>query len=289
MLIIASRDLTRFVSAAAIAPTLQAALDHWAERSPRLQRLADELEHDKVASSPLHAERLAAPLPRAYSWMDGSAYLNHMELARRLRNAKPPEGYLDTPIMYEGISSAFLACRDPLPRPTAIDGNDIGLDIECELGAIVDDVLQGASANDAAGRIRLLTIINDTSLRTVMADHMARGYQASVHGKPPCSMPMVAVTPDELGSAWDGRKLSLPMLSHINIGTGIDVTIAELAQTIALITGFKGRITFDTSKPDGTPRKLMDVSLLSRLGWQASINLHDGLKDAYQWYLTNSV
>ena len=71
-----------------------------------------------------------------------------------------------------------------------------------------------------------------------------------------------------------------PMLSHINVGTGVDCTIGELAKTIAEVTGFTGKLTFDTSKPDGAPRKLMDVSRLKSLGWQASISLEDGLKDA---------
>lgn len=78
-----------------------------------------------------------------------------------------------------------------------------------------------------------------------------------------------------------------PMLSHINVGTGVDCTIGQLAKTIADVTGFTGKLTFDTSKPDGAPRKLMDVSRLKSLGWQASISLEDGLKDAYDWYVTN--
>ncbi|MFC5694257.1 GDP-L-fucose synthase family protein [Pseudomonas sp. GCM10022186] len=76
-----------------------------------------------------------------------------------------------------------------------------------------------------------------------------------------------------------------PMLSHINVGTGVDCTIRELAETIAKVTGFTGRLTFDAGKPDGTPRKLMDVSRLKALGWQASISLEDGLRDAFAWYV----
>lgn len=78
-----------------------------------------------------------------------------------------------------------------------------------------------------------------------------------------------------------------PMLSHINVGTGIDCTIRELAETVAKVTGFTGRLEFDATKPDGTPRKLMDVSRLANLGWKASISLEDGLRDAYEWYLNN--
>lgn len=78
-----------------------------------------------------------------------------------------------------------------------------------------------------------------------------------------------------------------PMLSHINVGTGIDCTIRELAETLAKVTGFAGLLSFDATKPDGTPRKLLDVSRLKALGWQASINLEDGLHDAYIWYVAN--
>jgi GDP-L-fucose synthase len=78
-----------------------------------------------------------------------------------------------------------------------------------------------------------------------------------------------------------------PMLSHINVGTGVDCTIRELAETVARVTGFKGQLVLDSTKPDGTPRKLMDVSRLAALGWRASISLEDGLRDAYVWFSAN--
>jgi len=76
-----------------------------------------------------------------------------------------------------------------------------------------------------------------------------------------------------------------PMLSHINVGTGVDCTIRELAETVSKVTGFAGQLVFDASKPDGAPRKLLDVSRLHALGWRASISLEDGLRNAYSWYL----
>jgi nucleoside-diphosphate-sugar epimerase len=79
-----------------------------------------------------------------------------------------------------------------------------------------------------------------------------------------------------------------PMLSHINVGTGTDVTIRELAETIAEVTGFTGRITFDTTKPDGTPRKLMDVSRLAAMGWTARTGLREGIADTYRWFLAHA-
>ncbi|NWD75640.1 GDP-L-fucose synthase [Pseudomonas gingeri] len=85
------------------------------------------------------------------------------------------------------------------------------------------------------------------------------------------------------------REHTQPMLSHINVGTGEDCSIRELAQTVATVTGFKGRLVFDSSKPDGSPRKLMDVSRLGLLGWRASIGLEDGLRDAYKWFAENAL
>jgi len=78
-----------------------------------------------------------------------------------------------------------------------------------------------------------------------------------------------------------------PMLSHINVGTGVDCSIRELAETIARVTEYQGELKFDSSKPDGTPRKLMDVSRLKALGWESSISLEDGLRDAYRWFVEN--
>lgn len=82
-------------------------------------------------------------------------------------------------------------------------------------------------------------------------------------------------------------KNTSPMLSHINVGTGVDCTIRELAETIASVVGFKGKILFDASKPDGTPRKLMDVERLADMGWKWSTSLRDGLALTYKWFLEN--
>ena len=83
------------------------------------------------------------------------------------------------------------------------------------------------------------------------------------------------------------RDHTRPMLSHINVGTGVDCTIRELAETVARVTGFTGRLVFDTDKPDGAPRKLLDVSRLAALGWRPQIGLEEGLRDAYAWYVEN--
>ena len=83
------------------------------------------------------------------------------------------------------------------------------------------------------------------------------------------------------------QEYTQPMLSHINVGTGVDCTIRELAQTIAEVVGYKGHVVFDASKPDGTPRKLLDVTRLHQLGWYHEISLEAGLASTYQWFLEN--
>ena len=99
---------------------------------------------------------------------------------------------------------------------------------------------------------------------------------------------MAAASLHVLGLSTEAyQSHTAPMLSHVNVGTGVDVTIKELAETIQAVVGFTGEIVWDSTKPDGTPRKLMSVEKLKALGWQASINLKDGLADTYQWFLKN--
>ena len=85
------------------------------------------------------------------------------------------------------------------------------------------------------------------------------------------------------------RAHTQPMLSHINVGTGVDCTIRELAETMARVAGFRGRLRFDVSKADGTSRKLLDASRLKALGWQTSIGLEEGWRDAYRWFVAHYV
>lgn len=236
-LIVCSRDLTRAVAAGGIAKTLQAALDDWVDVAPKLQALANDLEQGKAAGSfALDPTRLAAPLPRPHGWIDSSVYLNHMELARRLRGAEVPEAYRLEPLLSPRLPSPFLAARDPLRLPPG----DVGLDIEGEIAVIVGDVPFAASRDQARDAILLLTLVNDTSLRTVFARDSARG-KTTYHGKGIPSMAPVAVTPDELGEAWDGEKVTLPLACSVNgqlIGrpsAGVDMqfTFPEIVQDAA--------------------------------------------------------
>lgn len=211
-LIVVSRDLRTAVSAKDIAPTLQAAIDDWHELSPKLEERFSELQSGAATGAfELQFSQLLSPLPRAYGWSDSSVYLHHMELARRLRGAEMPEGYRDDPRYYDGVSHTFLATQTPLPCPPG----DVGLDFEGEIGVILDDVAAGTSPAEASGKVLLICLLNDTTLRTVFAEQMRRGY-TTFHAKPPCSMAPVVVTPDEAGAYWDGRRLSMTMECVLN-------------------------------------------------------------------------
>jgi len=140
-LVVVSRDLTRCTDASFLAPTLQAALDDWRRISPHLAALAETLEHGAVPSERFHEHEALSPLPRAYQWADGSAYVNHVELVRKARNAEMPESFWTDPLIYQGGSDSFLAPRDPI----AMADEAWGIDMEAEIAVIIDDVPMGGS------------------------------------------------------------------------------------------------------------------------------------------------
>ena len=195
-----------------VAATLQAALDDWERTAPRLEALYASLQADDVADAfRVDPARLAAPLPRAFGWIDSSVYLNHMELARQLRGATVPDAYRREPLMSPRMPSPFLGPRDNLVLPPG----DVGLDIEGEVAVIVDAVPARTSLAAAGGHIKLLLLVNDASLRTIFAKEMAEGKTGYL-GKTSASFSPVAVTPDELGDAWTGGTIALPLVCHVN-------------------------------------------------------------------------
>ncbi len=210
-LVVVSRDLTRCCPADGIAPTLQAALDDWAQVAPRLEALARDVEHSAVPCLRFHEREAAAPLPRAYQFADGSAYLNHVELVRKARGAEVPESFYSDPLMYQGASDGFLGPRDPIP----LADDAWGADFEAEVAVITDDVPAGVCANDAAGHIRLVMLCNDVSLRNLIPAELAKGF-GFFQSKPHSAFSPVAVTPDELGEDWRGGLLHRPMLVSLN-------------------------------------------------------------------------
>ncbi|MEQ1486117.1 fumarylacetoacetate hydrolase family protein [Methyloglobulus sp.] len=211
ILVVVNRELTKAKLVPHIALTLQAALDNWDEVEPELQKayqLINEGEGDYIPFDPY---RIAAPLPRAYQWLDGSAYLSHVERVRKARGADMPNSLFDDPLMYQGASDNMLGACDPIE----VASEDWGIDFEAEVGVITDDVEYGVSINDAAAHIKLIVLINDVSLRNLVPDELAKGF-GFLHGKPASAFSPVAVTPDELGTAWNDSKLHLSLKVYWN-------------------------------------------------------------------------
>ncbi|HWA73854.1 MAG TPA: fumarylacetoacetate hydrolase family protein [Polyangiaceae bacterium] len=200
-LIIVDHSGKSYASAGGIAATLQFALDNWDDCEPALRDLSLQLERGKLAPAPLDLAKLAAPLPRAFEWVDGSAYLNHILLVRKARGAEPPPGLEQDPLVYQGGSGVLLGPRDPLSLPDPA----WGLDFEAEIAVVLGDVPRGIEARDAAGSIRLLMLVNDVTYRNLVPPELAKGFGFFV-SKPATAFGPFAVTPDELGASFrDGR------------------------------------------------------------------------------------
>jgi fumarylacetoacetate (FAA) hydrolase len=262
-LVVVAKDLTRCTSAGAVAPTLQAALDDWTAAEPRLIEIADALEAGRIAHLPFDPKKCAAPLPRAFQWLDGSAYVNHVALVRKARGAEMPASFWTDPLMYQGVSDVLLGPCDAI----AMADEAWGIDLEAEVVVILGDVPMGATRDESAAAIRLIMLVNDVSLRNLIGPELAKGF-GFVQSKPASAFSPVAVTPDELGAAFDGAKVNLPLLSFINgkpLGkpvAGNDMTfdfptlIAHAAKTRALGAGsILGAGTVSNRDADGGPGK----------------------------------
>ena len=211
-LIVVSRNLQRAVRASAIALTLQGALEDWSNAAPRLNALSQALNEDRAEGAfDLDDAVLAAPLPRTYEFVDGSAYLPHVERVRRARGAEVPESFYTDPLMYQGTSAGFYGPRDPI----LASSEEWGIDLEAEVVVVTDDVPMGASPATAATHIQLIGLINDVSLRNLIPGELAKGF-GFLQSKPRSALSPVFVTPDELGNAWQESKLLLPMRTWIN-------------------------------------------------------------------------
>ncbi|MCA1799415.1 MAG: fumarylacetoacetate hydrolase family protein [Xanthomonadaceae bacterium] len=211
-LVVASRDLSHAVVVPEIAPTLQVVLDNWDALAPRLEQVSERLNAGKVSDAfPLDPDDFAAPLPRAYQWLDGSAYLPHVERVRKARGAEMPPSFQHDPLMYQGCSDAFIGPRDPV---LAVDEAH-GIDFESEVTVVTDDVPMGVTPEVAAQHIKLVMLVNDVSLRNLIPAELAKNF-GFLQSKPASAFSPVAVTPDELGDAWRDAKLHLPLVTHLN-------------------------------------------------------------------------
>lgn len=243
-LIIVSKDLSRYMVADTVAPTLQAALDDWANAEAKLKKIYDDLENAVIEGMPFDPTKCDAPLPRSYHWVDGSAYVTHVELVRKTRGAVLPDSFWTDPLMYMGASDAFLGPHDDLP----FENEEWGIDFEAEIAVITDDVPAGTTPKGAEKHIKLISFLNDVTLRNLVPSEIVKQF-GFYQAKPWTSFPPVFVTPEELGDAWDGKKLSLPIHSTLNgkkIGApeaGIDMTfdfcrlISHAAKARSLMAG----------------------------------------------------
>ncbi|GJL82475.1 MAG: fumarylacetoacetate hydrolase [marine bacterium B5-7] len=244
-LIVVDRDLKQAVTVSAIAATLQAALDNWTTTRPKLEAIYNDLIAGRCKDAfELDPKMLAAPLPRGYHWVDGSAYVTHVELVRKARGAELPESFWHEPLMYMGASDAFIGPRDPI----VVEDESWGIDFEAEVAVITDDVPAGVTADQAGKHIQLICIVNDISLRNLIPAELAKQF-GFYQSKPHTAFSPVVVTPDELGEAWDGAKLHRPLVATLNgrrIGApdaGRDMTfdftqlIAHAAKSRGLMAG----------------------------------------------------
>lgn len=233
-LVVVSRDLSHCVAVADVAATLQQALDNWDSVESKLREVYHALNAGTVSGAmAFNQDACASPLPRAFQWADGSAYVNHVELVRKARNAEMPPSFWTDPLMYQGGSDDFIGPQDDIPLPA----EDLGIDFEGEIAVITDDVPMGISATAAREKIRLVMVVNDVSLRGLIPNELAKGF-GFFQSKPASAFSPVAVTPDELGEDWRDAKLHQPLLSHYNgelfgkPNAGVDMTF-DFGQLIA--------------------------------------------------------
>lgn len=261
-LVVVDSKLTRQTDAGDIAPTLQAALDDWAAVAEPLARRARDLAHGEAKGEPFDETAVHSPLPRAYQWADGSAYVNHVELVRKARGAEMPESFWTDPLIYQGGSDSFLKPRGPI----RLADDSWGIDLEGEVAVVTGDVPMGASYDEARAAIRLIMLVNDVSLRALIPGELAKGF-GFFQSKPSSAFSPVAVTPDELGEAWDGGKVHLPLRVDLNgkafgrAEAGVDMTfdfptlVAHAARTRPLAAGTIVGSGTVSNKLDGGPGK----------------------------------
>jgi len=210
-LVVVDRHLKRAVAAGGIAPTLQYAIERWPAVSGALQKLSDDLNAESANSFALDLTELASPLPRSFQFLDGSVYLSHMKKARGARGVAMPSNYETEPLMYQGMSDQFIAPLGEMQVPS----EDLGIDFEAEIAVVTDDVPMGTQAQDASKHIKLVMLLNDYTLRALTKVELPKQF-GFLQAKPTSGFSPVAVTPDELGAAWDGEKVNLPLTSYVN-------------------------------------------------------------------------
>ncbi len=240
-LIVVSRDGSRYIDAAGVAPNLKTALENWTSAEPKLREISKLLENGELTAFMLDPRLLDAPLPRAAEWVDGSAYLNHVLLVRKARGAEPPKTLFTDPLVYQGGSSVLLGPFDDIQ----VADLAWGADFESEVCVVLDDVVEGTKASDAGAHVKLLMLANDVTLRNLIPDELAKGF-GFFQGKPATAFAPFAVTPDELGDAWKDGRVHLPLVTRLNgelagdpnAGPEMHFSFFDLVQHIAKTRSF---------------------------------------------------
>ena len=224
-LIIVSKDLSKYTIPIEIAPTMQNAMDNWDNVQDDLVYLSKQLENGNVESKPFDSKNIHSPLPRAYQWADGSAYVNHVHLVRKARGAEMPESFWTDPLMYQGGSDDFM----PPLAPIYLPDESWGIDMEGEIAVITGEVKMGTKPDEAINAIRLIMLVNDVSLRNLIPNELSKGF-GFFQSKPSTAFSPVAVTPDELGSLWEDGKVKQVLEVDLNeaplgrVNAGVDMT-----------------------------------------------------------------
>ncbi len=243
-LIVVNKDLSKYIKVPEIAMCMQRVIENWNKLEPKLQQRYAALNSGEIEGENLIFSELASPFPRAYQWLDGSAYLSHVERVRKARGAEMPPSFQTDPLMYQGGSDFFLGPHDPIYAQS----EKFGIDFESEIAVVTDDTPIGISPQQAQNHIKLLMLVNDVSLRNLIPNELAKGF-GFLHGKPPTAFSPVAITPDELGGAWKNGKVHRPLITRLNeqhygdpdAGVDMQFSFAELiahaAKTRALSAG----------------------------------------------------
>ncbi|HEX9400085.1 MAG TPA: fumarylacetoacetate hydrolase family protein [Anaeromyxobacter sp.] len=240
-LLVVRKDGEAAAPADGVARTLQAALDRWDACEPALRDLAQDLDAGKVRGEPIDPRALLSPLPRAYEWVDGSTYLNHIRLVRRARGAVPPPTMETDPLVYQGGGGVLLAPTEDIPLPDPA----WGLDFEGEVCVVLGDVRQGTRAAEAARCLRLLCLANDLTYRNLVPAELEKGF-GFFQSKPATAFSPFAATPDELGPAFrDGRvhlrivlRWNGKQVGDLDAGPDMHFSFLELVQHVAKTRGF---------------------------------------------------
>ena len=269
LVLVASRR-DDYVDVSDIAPTLQAALDNWTECEPALQEIAERLNTGRITGKNVDVSMLASPLPRAYEWVDGSAFLHHVKLVRKARGAELPATLLEDPLVYQGGSGHFLT---PTADIEILDGQ-YGYDFEAEVCVVLADTPLGTTVEQAHANVCLFMLVNDVSLRGLIPAELAKGFGFFV-SKPASAFSPYAVTADELGDSWRDGRVHLPLTTTLNgkqfgnPNAGVEMhfsfadLIAHISKTRALTAGtILGSGTVSNSDPGRGSSCLMEKRML---------------------------